>query len=184
MSKVIVSFCVVVILVSIFFAFNGYFNNKTTLHGYVVPVSSDSLFLVQEYLGHSSDDLFILGSGFTSCPAVCPLLAAKLSAIIEATESRVDVYFFTVDLARDDQHTLDKFVRQFHPDLIGVRLASEQRLAKLNNVIKQSIYKHPNGDIDHSGMIYMFNPKNNTLVFYPNTAVDNIISDIKFLGEG
>ncbi|MGE0456865.1 MAG: SCO family protein [Bauldia sp.] len=69
--------------------------------------------------GHPSLIFF----GFTHCPDVCPTALGRASAWLDelgpAAED-LEVYFVTVDPARDTQEVIATYLTSFHPDIVGL----------------------------------------------------------------
>ena len=62
--------------------------------------------------------------GYTSCPDVCPLSLAKISACLSAMDpneaERVRGLFITLDPQRDSVQALEKYTGYFHPNIVGL----------------------------------------------------------------
>jgi len=77
--------------------------------------------------------------GFTHCPDICPDELDKMAAIIDKVREAsrgADVLrpiFITCDPARDTPEVLRKYLREFHPDIIGLTGTYEQ----IKHVCKQ-----------------------------------------------
>ena len=66
----------------------------------------------------------LLFFGFTSCPDFCPMELHKLSRVLTYAEqegARVNIIFVTLDPERDSAEQLGKYVKFFHPRIIGLR---------------------------------------------------------------
>jgi protein SCO1 len=71
----------------------------------------------------------ILYFGYTFCPDVCPLDAARNAEAVELLETRgvqAQPVFITVDPARDTQEVLAEFASVFHPRMVGLTGTDEQ----------------------------------------------------------
>ena len=77
-------------------------HEQPKLNGYRVKLDSKDIAYIASAIGDDSERFFVVGFGFTSCPAVCPLLAAKLANVLTMTDTEVFAYFVSVDLQRDD----------------------------------------------------------------------------------
>ncbi|KAL2008991.1 hypothetical protein VTN00DRAFT_7185 [Thermoascus crustaceus] len=107
--------------------------------------------------------------GFTHCPDICPDELDKMAAIIDKVREAAggaDVFrpiFITCDPARDTPEVLRKYLREFHPDIIGLTGTYEQ----VKHVCKQyRVYfstpenVKPGEDylVDHSIYFYLMDP--------------------------
>lgn len=67
--------------------------------------------------------------GFTTCPDVCPTTLADAKRILTGLgedAEKVAYLFITVDPERDTPETLDKYVKNFHPAIIGLTGTPEE----------------------------------------------------------
>lgn len=168
------------VFVFLFFVFNS---QPEKTNGYIVKLDSDKMAHIVSTIGDKSERYFIIGFGFTSCSAVCPLLAAKLANVMTMTDSKVFGYFVSVDLQRDDTETLNRFTKRFHNNLIGVRFNTKSELADFLSFLNSSVYQYPSGDVEHGDIIYLFDKKSNSILLYPNPQVNDLISDLKYISE-
>ena len=62
--------------------------------------------------------------GYTYCPDICPVHMANLGAVMKelrpSVSRRIRVVFVTTDPARDTPERLERWLRNFHPDFIGL----------------------------------------------------------------
>ncbi|KAJ9257235.1 hypothetical protein DTO021C3_3804 [Paecilomyces variotii] len=108
--------------------------------------------------------------GFTHCPDICPDELDKMAAIIDKVresangEDVMRPVFITCDPARDTPEVLRKYLKEFHPDIIGLTGTYEQ----VKNVCKQyRVYfstpenVKPGEDylVDHSIYFYLMDPE-------------------------
>ncbi|GIJ87371.1 Cu-binding protein [Aspergillus pseudoviridinutans] len=109
--------------------------------------------------------------GFTHCPDICPDELDKMAEIIdrvkEATKGE-NIFlpvFITCDPARDTPQVLREYLKEFHPDIIGLTGTYEQ----VKHVCKQyRVYfstpkdVNPGEDylVDHSIYFYLMDPDN------------------------
>jgi len=72
----------------------------------------------------------IVTFGFTNCPDVCPTHAAQIGAALfelsKHSKSQIGVeqaqaVFISVDYLRDKAEALDRYLKYFHPNYIGLR---------------------------------------------------------------
>ncbi len=85
----------------------------------------------------SLDDLrgrvVVVFFGFTYCPDVCPATLGSLARAMELLgpdAADIQVLFVSVDPARDTPERLATYLRNFHPDFLGLR-GSEERLSEV-----------------------------------------------------
>jgi len=99
--------------------------------------------------------------GFTHCPDVCPTTLALTVQLrrVEALQA-LRVLFITVDPARDDQTTLQRYVNAFGGGITGLRgedAALEPLLRSFG--VARSVEARPGGDyfVDHSSALLYVN---------------------------
>ncbi len=107
--------------------------------------------------------------GYTYCPDVCP---TALSAIAEAMaeladkdpelEAKITPIFITIDPGRDDVATMDEYVDNFHPRMVGLTgsLQKTTAAAKAYRVFFALGEPDEDGDypVDHSSFVYFMGP--------------------------
>lgn len=126
----------------------------------------------------------VLTFGYTSCPDVCPTtlaLAAEAVRSLGAQGERVQVLFVTVDPERDTAKVLQRYVPAFHASFAGLRgdAAATARVAKDFRVFYQ---KQPNGAVDHSAGVFVFDPAGRLRLFHSvsHSAAD-LAHDLRLL---
>lgn len=109
----------------------------------------------------------LLYFGFTHCPDVCPDELEKLARAVRRLEAEpglppVQPVFVTVDPERDDAAALARYVRDFHPRLLGLTGSPEQvaQAARSYRVYYSAGPKDEDQDyiVDHSVAIYLLSP--------------------------
>ena len=134
----------------------------------------------------------ILSFGFTHCPQICPTTLAyfrdELTGIPKDQQSGIQFVFVTVDPERDTVSRLQSFVKNFHPEIIGLT----GDMAELNRLVEifHAYFKKENPSADglyslaHSPQYYLINPQGRWQVLYtPPLAKGTLASDLKKLGE-
>ncbi|XP_014817434.1 PREDICTED: thymidine phosphorylase [Calidris pugnax] len=81
----------------------------------------------------------LLYFGFTHCPDICPEELGKLSQAVELLEGEpglppIQPLFITVDPERDDAAALGRYLRDFHPRLLGLTGTPEEMQSILERV--------------------------------------------------
>lgn len=118
----------------------------------------------------------ILAFGYTNCPDVCPTELVTYSEAVNLlgeTGKEVAAVFVSVDPERDTPALIGRYVRQFHPDFIGLTDAPDGRA--LEAVKRQyrvvSAKSHVKSDrlynVDHSAGAYLVDKNGRTVLFAP-----------------
>ncbi|XP_050825823.1 protein SCO2 homolog, mitochondrial [Serinus canaria] len=109
----------------------------------------------------------LLYFGFTHCPDVCPEELEKLSRAVELLERDpalppLQPLFVTVDPERDDAAALARYLRDFHPRLLGLTGTPEQvrAAAAAFRVYVSAGPRDADGDyvVDHSVLTFLVDP--------------------------
>jgi protein SCO1 len=103
--------------------------------------------------------------GYTFCPDVCPLDAARNAEAVDILEEQgfdVTPVFITVDPERDTPEVLAEFTDSLHPNMIGLTGSAEQVRAA-SQAYKTFYRKQDGGDpdyylVDHSTFTYLTLP--------------------------
>jgi len=114
--------------------------------------------------------------GFTYCPDVCPVDAAKVGAGLSAFEAanpkaaaRVQPMFVTVDPERDTPAAVAEFTDNFHPRMLGLTGSRAQIDAALKTFriyaskvpgVTEGSYTY-----DHAAIIYLMDPEGRPVQF-------------------
>lgn len=125
--------------------------------------------------------------GYSHCPDVCPLTLAEFGQIRRALgndAARVDMYFVTLDPARDTLFRMREYVANF-PGVVGL-IGSETELARGQSVFNVVAERHDTGDggyaLDHTAAMYLVNSESQIQLAYPyGTPSEEIVSDIRRL---
>lgn len=113
--------------------------------------------------------------GYTFCPDVCPLDAARNAQAVEMLEDRgriVKPVFISIDPARDTPGVLAEFTDYLHPRMLGLTGTAEQ--VKVASKAYRTYYKaHPPEDgsddfylVDHSTFTYLALPDHGFVEFF------------------
>ena len=120
--------------------------------------------------------------GYTYCPDVCPLDAARNAEAVELlTEQGVEAtpVFITVDPERDTPEVLAEFTDVMHPEMVGLTGSSEQ--IKAASQAYRTFYKRQPGPpdeylVDHSTFTYLVLPQAGFVDFFRRDATPEQIS--------
>ena len=110
--------------------------------------------------------------GYTFCPDVCPLDAARNAAAVDILAEQgmsVTPVFITVDPARDTVEVVDEFTDNFHPKMIGLT-GSEEQIAAASKAYK-TYYNKADDDpeyylMQHSTFTYLVMPDEGFVEFF------------------
>ncbi|NWT63522.1 SCO2 protein, partial [Erythrocercus mccallii] len=109
----------------------------------------------------------LLYFGFTHCPDVCPEQLERLSGAVRLLERDpalppLQPLFVTVDPERDDAAALARYLRDFHPRLLGLTGTPEQvrAAAAAFRVYVSAGPRDADGDyvVDHSVLTFLLDP--------------------------
>lgn len=136
----------------------------------------------------SADEVFtrpsLLYFGYTFCPDVCPLDAARNAEVEEILNERgIDVQnvFVTVDPRRDTPEVLADFTSIFSDDMIGLT-GTDDEIAAVNRGWRGYYKAHDEEDqqyylVDHMTHTYLVMPGNRTVEFFPRDAEPEAMAD-------
>lgn len=126
----------------------------------------------------------VITFGYVSCPDVCPTtlaLAAEAVRTLGADGERVQVLFVSVDPERDSAELLQRYVPAFHPSFLGLRgdAAATAKVAKDFRIFYQ---KHPNGTVDHTAGLFVFDPAGKLRLFHGTSqSAADLAHDLRML---
>jgi len=109
--------------------------------------------------------------GYTSCPDVCPLSLAKISACLSAMNpeeaENVRGLFITLDPQRDSVQTLEKYTGYFHPNIIGLT----DRAANIDVVARKYGVSYERTATPGAGVGYSISHPTDILIIDPHGAL-------------
>lgn len=128
--------------------------------------------------------------GFTNCPMICPtdmaIITDALELLDEKSLSKIQPIFITVDPDRDTQAQIRKFLKDFHPNFVGLTGDKEQ-INKAHKAYKVYASKVEDGaiegyDMAHSSFTYLMGKRGEFItLFNHETPPENIAQKIKQL---
>jgi protein SCO1 len=125
--------------------------------------------------------------GYTHCPDMCPLTLAEFThmrQILGRTADQVDMYFVTLDLARDTPQRMQAYVENF-PGVVGLTGSqADLAAAQASFHIVAARREIGNGDylLDHTAAVYLVNRDSQVALAYPyGTDPNEIVADLRQL---
>lgn len=132
----------------------------------------------------------VLFFGYTSCPDVCPMTLARVTAAARAVgpeaEEEVQVVLITVDPERDSPARMAEYTRAFGPNVIGLS-GSPEDIASVASAYGIHYAKAEGSSetgylVDHSATVTVIDREGGVrLLWSPMHGVDELESDIRAL---
>ncbi len=131
----------------------------------------------------------LLSFGYTYCPDVCPLTLSISARVVEDLAERgrdVVPVFISLDPKRDSPEVLAKYVRYFHPRMIGLTGTPEQlaRVAAQYNA-RFTLQGDAQGDrytLDHTANLYLIDPSGAVAAIVPyGLPAEHIVRQVQTL---
>ena len=160
----------------------GVFEPPRMAPEFVLPGSNGAPLKLSSYRGK----VVLLGFGFTSCTAVCPVTLATLKAVhkkLGAQAADLQVIYITVDPKRDNPAQLKRYLTAFDPSFLGAT-GSEAQLATVRReygiAAKQA--PGPDGAYSHSSFIYLIDRTGRLRALMPfGHGADDYVHDVRLL---
>ncbi|KAL6998438.1 Protein SCO1 1, mitochondrial [Sarracenia purpurea var. burkii] len=133
----------------------------------------------------------VLYFGFTHCPDICPDELQKLAAAVDKIKKKAGIeivpVFISVDPERDNVEQVHEYVKEFHPNLVGLtgnpdeikKAARAFRVYYMKTEEEGSDYL-----VDHSIVMYLMDPNMEFVKFFGknndvDALADGIIKEVK-----
>lgn len=119
------------------------------------------------------DEPSLIYFGYTFCPDVCPMDAARNAEAVELLAERgfdVQPVFITIDPERDTPEVLAEFTDYLHPDMLGLTGSAEQ--VRAASQAYRTYFAKREGDdpdyylMDHSAFSYLVLPEHGFVEFF------------------
>jgi len=160
----------------------GVFDPPREAPDFALPGSNGAELKLSAYRGK----VVLLGFGFTSCAAVCPITLGTLKQVnkkLGAQASELQVIYITVDPEHDDATRLKKYLSSFDPSFIG-GTGSEAQLAAVRKDFGIAAEKvaGPGGSYTHSSFIYLIDRQGRLRALMPfGHIADDYVHDVRIL---
>jgi protein SCO1/2 len=160
----------------------GVFDPPRAAPDFALPGSNGAELKLSTYRGK----VVLLGFGFTSCAAVCPITLGTLAQVhkkLGAQASDLQVIYITVDPERDDAARLKKYLTAFNPTFVG-GTGTDAQLAAVRKDFGIAAEKvaGPDGSYTHSSFIYLIDREGRLRALMPfGHLADDYVHDIRIL---
>jgi protein SCO1/2 len=160
----------------------GVFDPPRVAPDFTLPGSNGEELKLSAYRGK----VVLLGFGFTSCAAVCPITLGTLKQVnkkLGLQASELQVLYITVDPERDDAPRLKKYLSSFDATFIG-GTGSEAQLAAVRKDFGIAAEKvaGPDGSYTHSSFIYLIDRQGRLRALMPfGHVADDYVHDVRIL---
>ncbi len=122
--------------------------------------------------------------GYTFCPDVCPLDAARNAEAVDLLRARgldVQPVFISIDPERDTPEVLAEFTDYMHPDMLGLTGSPEQ--VKAASQAYRTYYRKQETDdeyylMDHSTFTYLVLPETGFVEFFRRDDTAGEIAEV------
>lgn len=135
----------------------------------------------------------LMAFGFTHCPDVCPTELVVYSEAVKQLGNlgdEVAVVFVSVDPERDTPDLIGRYVRQFHPDFIGLTATGSQNIDSVKKTYrivsaKTEIKSATAYNVDHTSGAYILDKNGKVVLFEPyGLNATQIADDLRAVLKG
>jgi protein SCO1 len=143
-------------------------------------------------LADQRGSVVLLYFGYTHCPDICPTTLTewkRLKTALGRDASRVRFVFISVDPARDDPATLQRYVRRFDPDFIAAT-GDSATLANVEHSFHVTSSREETGSangyvVTHPAQTFVVDKRGNLRLLYSlGMQTSDVVSDIRQLLRG
>ncbi|KAI7850686.1 SCO1/SenC-domain-containing protein [Circinella umbellata] len=165
---------------------------KETVKAYGKPKIGGPFNLINAENGQRFDSTKELGGkfymvyfGFTHCPDICPEELDKMAEVVDIAKEKKEPLvpvFITCDPRRDSEEIVKEYVKDFHPDMIGLTGDQDEirKVAKSFRVYVSSPPSVEEGEdylVDHSIFFYLMDPDGKFVDCYAkDTTAEEVVS--------
>jgi len=160
----------------------GTFDPPRAAPDFTLRGSNDADLKLSTYRGK----VVLLGFGFTSCAAVCPITLGTLKQVnkkLGAQAKDVQVIYITVDPEHDDTARLKSYLSSFDPAFVG-GTGTEAQLAAVRKeygIVAEKV-AGPDGSYTHSSFIYLIDREGRLRALMPfGHLADDYVHDVRML---
>lgn len=163
-----------------------YFSSKTTsqsYHGKRIDINAAPFKLRSLKGTEVTEEIYkrkwtFMTFGFSKCTGVCPLNLRKFTKLSDKMmDQDVQFLFVSIDNLRDSKENMEEFASHFSKSLVpllsGKESGAEIALKYKTNINIDIVKMKEDEDyqINHSGFIYLINPKGKLLLLYADQDV-------------
>jgi protein SCO1 len=143
-------------------------------------------------LADQQGSVVLLFFGYTHCPDICPTTLTdwkRLKTALGRDASRVRFVFISVDPARDDPATLQRYVKRFDPDFIAAT-SDSATLANVEHSFHVTSAREETGSaggyaVTHPAQTFVVDKRGDLRLLYSfGMETSDMVSDIRQLLRG
>lgn len=144
--------------------------------------------------GNEVTDKSLLGKwaliyfGFCHCPDICPDQLEKITECVNRVNAFKELpnvlpVYITVDPSRDTKEIIKEYIKDFHPDMVGLTGTDEQvkKVCKAYRVYFSAGPRDDDDDyiVDHTVIMYLIDPDGNFSEYFgQNKSINEIVNGI------